>query len=268
VSPVLQRRDGAPPDLELTAVSVSFGGLQAVSDLSLSAAPGRVTGLIGPNGAGKTTTFNATTGTVEYSGSVRLGDLVLDGCSPATRAQRGLGRTFQRIALFDTMTVLDNVAMGPEMLDAGRRVWHHAAGRRRERRTALAAAEAALDRCGISDLADRPAADLSTGNRRLVELARVMASPFRFLLLDEPSSGLDAAETERFAALLAGIVDERGIGILLVEHDMALVRAVCSYVYVLDFGALLFSGSTAEALSSDVVKAAYLGSEALAGEVV
>jgi ABC-type branched-subunit amino acid transport system ATPase component len=267
VTPATARRSGARPDLELTGVSVRFGGLQAVSDLSLRAAPGRITGLIGPNGAGKTTTFNAATGTVEYTGSVRLGDDVLDRWSPAARAQLGLGRTFQRIALFDTMSVLDNVALGPEMLDAGRRVWRHAAGLRRERRAELAAAEQALDRCGISGLADRPAADLSTGNRRLVELARAIASPFRFLLLDEPSSGLDAAETERFAGLLEAIVDERGIGLLLVEHDMALVRAVCSYIYVLDFGALVFSGETADVLSSDVVKAAYLGRDALAGEV-
>ena len=259
--------NSAGPALELTEVSVHFGGLTAVSNLSLSAPAGRITGLIGPNGAGKTTTFNAAAGTVEHSGSVRLGEHRLDHCSPAVRAQRGLGRTFQRIALFDTMTVLDNVAMGPELHAAGRRVWRHGVGSRRERRAALAAAEVALDTCGIADLADQPAADLSTGNRRLVELARAMASPFRFLLLDEPSSGLDASETERFAPLLRGLVAERGIGILLVEHDIALVRAVCSYIYVLDFGSLLFSGDTDTALSSEVVKAAYLGSEALAGEI-
>jgi ABC-type branched-subunit amino acid transport system ATPase component len=103
--------------------------------------------------------------------------------------------------------------------------------------------------------------DLSTGQRRLVELARAMATPFHFLLLDEPSSGLDVVETERFGQIISRFVAETGIGILLVEHDMALVSGVCSYIYVLDFGNLIFQGPCAEVLSSETVRAAYLGSD-------
>jgi ABC-type branched-subunit amino acid transport system ATPase component len=119
-----------------------------------------------------------------------------------------------------------------------------------------------MDHCGISSLAAKTVGDLSTGQRRLVELARALAGDFRFLLLDEPSSGLDVGETEQFAAILSGVVQREGIGILLVEHDMALVRAVCSYIYVLDFGRLIYEGTAADVLSAEIVKAAYLGSEA------
>ncbi|HET9772517.1 MAG TPA: ATP-binding cassette domain-containing protein, partial [Acidimicrobiia bacterium] len=134
-------------------------------------------------------------------------------------------------------------------------------GRRHERAVCVEAAERALDRCGISHLASQIVGDLSTGQRRLVELARVLAGGFRFLLLDEPSSGLDVNETETFAAILRSVLAEEGIGILLVEHDMALVRAVCSYIYVLDFGQLIYEGPAAAVLKSAAVKAAYLGSE-------
>jgi ABC-type branched-subunit amino acid transport system ATPase component len=122
----------------------------------------------------------------------------------------------------------------------------------------------ALHRCDIEALQSQTAGDLSTGQRRLVEIARAIATPFRILLLDEPSSGLDVAETEQFGRILLGVVADRGIGILLVEHDMTLVRQVCDYAYVLDFGKLVFAGVTSEVLSSDVVRAAYLGSEAVA----
>jgi ABC-type branched-subunit amino acid transport system ATPase component len=124
-----------------------------------------------------------------------------------------------------------------------------------------------MSHCGITHLANRTVGDLSTGQRRLVELARAMAGDFRFLLLDEPSSGLDVNETERFAEILQGVMEREEIGILLVEHDMALVRAVCSYIYVLDFGRLIYEGTAADVLSAEIVKAAYLGSEAAEVEV-
>jgi ABC-type branched-subunit amino acid transport system ATPase component len=115
---------------------------------------------------------------------------------------------------------------------------------------------------GIADLAGRPVAALSTGQRRLVELARCLAGEFDMLLLDEPSSGLDALETQRFGEILTRVVAERGAGILLVEHDMALVMTVCHYVHVLDFGTKIFEGTAAEVGSSEIVRAAYLGTEA------
>jgi ABC-type branched-subunit amino acid transport system ATPase component len=252
------------PDLTVEGLSVRFGGLVAVDNVSLRARGGIITGLIGPNGAGKTTTFNSCTGlNSPTAGSVHLGERRLDHHSTAWRARLGLGRTFQRMELFDTMTVRENVALGPEALLAGRRRWM---GRLfstpAERGLCLDRADEAIAECGISHLASETVGDLSTGHGRLVELARAIASGFRFLLLDEPSSGLDVSETEGFARILRDLVERTGIGILLVEHDMALVRAVCSYIYVLDFGKLIYEGPAAEVLASEVVKAAYLGSEA------
>jgi ABC-type branched-subunit amino acid transport system ATPase component len=249
-------------DLELTEISVHFGGLMAVDAVSLRAEPGTITGLIGPNGAGKTTLFNATTGIVPSAGSVRLGARRLDGLTTAARAQAGLGRSFQRMELFDTKTVFENVALGPEMLLAGQRTWKHLWCPPGERNEIRERTHDAIVRCDLESIMGRPVADLSTGQRRLVELARAMASPFGVLLLDEPSSGLDVRETEHFAGILCDLVEREGTGILLVEHDMALVRAVCSYIYVLDFGKLIFSGTTGDVLSSPTVRAAYLGSEA------
>jgi ABC-type branched-subunit amino acid transport system ATPase component len=253
------------PALRITNLTVRFGGRTAVEDLSLEALAGRITGLIGPNGAGKTTTFNACTGVVTlHSGSIRLFDRALEGLRPSGRAQLGLGRTFQRIELFDTMTVRENVAMGPEGLMAGRRPWTQLLASRRERRQIDQFVDEAVHRCNLEDLQSRTAGSLSTGQRRLVELARAIATPFRVLLLDEPSSGLDVVETEQFGRILQSVVTERGIGILLVEHDMALVRQVCEFAYVLDFGRLIFAGNTSEVLASEVVRAAYLGSELVA----
>ena len=253
-----------PPDLTLVDLTVRFGGLVAVDNVSMHAAAGAATGLIGPNGAGKTTTFNAMAGTVAAaSGSVRLGDHRLDGLSPARRAQLGLGRTFQRMELFDSMTVRENVTAGPEMRMAGLHSWTHVASTRARDAELRARTDAAIDRCGIGELAARSVSDLSTGQRRLVELARAIASAFDFLLLDEPSSGLDPTETERFIAILRSVIDDEGIGLLVVEHDMALVRALCSTIYVLDFGELLCHGPAAEVLGSDIVRAAYLGTDAV-----
>jgi ABC-type branched-subunit amino acid transport system ATPase component len=221
--------------------------------------------LIGPNGAGKTTLFNACTGNVVASaGSVRLGEHGLSGKTPAERARCGLGRTFQRIELFDSMTVLENISMGVEARLSGGRPWHQVVATRAERRSVAERAEEAIERCGITVLAGRMAGSLPTGQRRLVELARALACAFDFLLLDEPSSGLDVDETEHFRAVLEDAQRREGIGVLLVEHDMALIRAACTYTYVLDFGKLIGQGPMAEVLESEVVQQAYLGTEEVA----
>lgn len=251
------------PDLTIDEVTVRFGGRTAVDRLSLHAHAGAITGLIGPNGAGKTTTFHATTGVVKpASGRVWLGDEPLHGTSVAGRARRGLGRTFQRTELCGSMTVAENVALGRECALAGRTWWGQLLASPSHREQVRARTEAALDRCGIRHIADRSAADLSTGQRRLVELARAVTTGSRFLLLDEPSSGLDEDETARFAQILLDLLERDGTGILLVEHDMTLVRAVCTQVYVLEFGRLIHHGDTEDVLSSPTVRAAYLGEEA------
>lgn len=250
------------PPLSVSGLTVQFGGLLAVNDVTLRAAAGTITGLIGPNGAGKTTTFNACTGVVPCSrGRIELGEHALNGRPTAARAALGLGRTFQRMELYNSMTVAENVRLGPEAFFAARRPWSQLICPRRERREITERADAAMGRAGLSALASAVVADLSTGQRRLVELARAMATPFRFLLLDEPSSGLDVIETQQFGRILADFVAETGTGILLVEHDMALVAGVCNYIYVLDFGNLIYEGPVAEVVASDTVRAAYLGSE-------
>jgi ABC-type branched-subunit amino acid transport system ATPase component len=151
--------------------------------------------------------------------------------------------------------------MGPEGVLSSRRPWGQFWAPSAQRREIAERSHEAMRRCGLEAHAQRRVRDLSTGQRRLVELARAIASPFRFLLLDEPSSGLDVHETEEFGQVLSAHVRDTGIGVLLVEHDMALVADVCSAVYVLDFGRLIWSGPTSEAMTSEVVRAAYLGGE-------
>jgi ABC-type branched-subunit amino acid transport system ATPase component len=226
----------------------------------VQAPAGRITGLIGPNGAGKTTTFDACSGLVTPA----AGRIVLDGrlisrWSPARRARAGLGRTFQRADLFESMTVRENVAMGAESGCAGINPLTHLLARPQEIATRDEATNGALALCGLDGLAGRPVSTLSTGQRRLVDLARCLAGDYKILLLDEPSSGLDRTETSRFGEVLERVVRERGVGILLVEHDIPLVLGICKWIYVLDFGQLIFEGTAADVASSAVVQAAYLG---------
>jgi ABC-type branched-subunit amino acid transport system ATPase component/branched-subunit amino acid ABC-type transport system permease component len=251
--------------LGVDRLTVRFGGLVAVNDLSFGAPMGRITGLIGPNGAGKTTTFNACSGLNRPSnGRILLHGKDISSLSPAARARLGLGRTFQVMQLCESLTVFDNVALGRESSQAGgHAVTQLVATPTSERIRAVAAAEA-LELCGITALSGLQAGSLSTGQRRLVELARCLAGPFDLLLLDEPSSGLDRAETATFGHVLQRVVGERGCGILLVEHDMSLVMNVCSYLYVLDFGVLIFEGDAAAVGASPIVRAAYLGDDSVA----
>ena len=249
--------------LACEGIVVRFGGLVAVNGQTLAAPRGRITGLIGPNGAGKTTTFNACTGLVRPSeGKVFLFGEDVTHAPPQARARKGLGRTFQRMELFDTLTVRENVKLGREAAMAGRNPLKHIRATVGEAGTLRKLTEEALEHCGIAHLANRRPADLSTGQRRLVELARCLAGEFPVMLLDEPSSGLDGKETEAFGRILRDVVAERNVGILIVEHDMALVMSTCNYIHVLDFGSPIFEGTPTEVANSPVVRAAYLGSEA------
>jgi ABC-type branched-subunit amino acid transport system ATPase component/ABC-type branched-subunit amino acid transport system permease subunit len=248
--------------LELREVTVRFGGVTAVDEASLRAPTGRITGLIGPNGAGKTTTFDVCSGLLKPAdGAAALDGRSLVHVGPSGRARAGLGRTFQRIELFDTQTVWENVRIGGEGPAAGANPLRHLRSSRNVERQVRQATADALELCGLTAIHNVAAGELSTGQRRLVELARCLAGPYRIILLDEPSSGLDRVETERFGEILARVVAERGLGVLLVEHDTALVMDVCEHIYVLDFGRMLFDGSPEEVASSPVVRAAYLGDE-------
>ena len=260
VGDVPRQRTPEGDGLQVRDLRVAFGGLVAVNGLSFSVPLGRITGLIGPNGAGKTTTFDACSGlNRRVGGQVLLRGKELTKVGASARGRLGLGRTFQRMALCDRLTVAENVALGRESALGGASVLGQLLATRSQRTDTLAAARSAMDLCGITELAGTQAGALSTGQRRLVELARCLAGQFDVLILDEPSSGLDHAETEALARIMHRTVAERGCGILLVEHDMSLVMNVCEYIYVLDFGELLFEGDPPGVAASPEVQAAYLG---------
>jgi ABC-type branched-subunit amino acid transport system ATPase component/branched-subunit amino acid ABC-type transport system permease component len=252
--------------LAVEHLTIHYGGAVAVDDVSFVAHTGSITGLIGPNGAGKTSIFNACSGLLKpTSGRVLIHGVDATRSGPSARARLGLGRTFQRVQLFESLDVRTNVRLARVGALAGSNPARQVIGRRGDAHLVEAATEAAIELAGIGAFVDTPVEHLSTGQRRLVELARVLAGPFDMILLDEPSSGLDQTETQRFGEILRHVVERRGVGIFLVEHDMALVEQTCERVYVLDFGRLLFEGSTAETLGSEVVRAAYLGSNDAAG---
>jgi branched-chain amino acid transport system ATP-binding protein len=237
------------PALSVQDVSVRFGGLQALDAVALDVAAGEVHGLIGPNGAGKTTLFNVITGLQRpTSGRVRLGAHDVTGIKPHARSRLGLGRTFQRLELFGTLSARENVQMAAEVqqhkLTSGR--------------TPAEEADYQLARVGILHVANEPTDSLPTGLARLVEMARALATSPSVLLLDEPSSGLNADETLDVGTVLRQLASE-GMGVLLVEHDMTLVMAICARVDVLDNGFVIARGDPATVQANPVVQEAYLG---------
>jgi branched-chain amino acid transport system ATP-binding protein len=250
--------------LAVSAVSVRFGGVLALDDVSLEAAPGHVTGLIGPNGAGKTTLFNVVSGLHHPDhGSVHLFGRDVTALAPPARARLGLARTFQRLELFGSLTVEENVLVGLESTA----VWWHRRHRRgrqgsgtvdeADRRRAARAARI-LAEVGLTSVAGVQASTLPTGLARMAELARALAIDPRLLLLDEPGSGLDRTESEVLGDLLVRLASS-GVAVLLVEHDMELVMRVCDPIHVLDFGHVIASGAPAQVRGDPAVQAAYLG---------
>jgi branched-chain amino acid transport system ATP-binding protein len=239
--------------LRVDDIAVRFGGLKALSGVSLRCPAGQVTGLIGPNGAGKTTLFNVVTGLQRPdSGRVHLGDRDITRAGIERRARAGLARTFQRLEVFGSLTVRENVQLAAEI---------HRGWRRRDP-APVAVADELLARVGLTALADMQAGLLPTGSARLLELARALAISPTTLLLDEPGSGLDESETRQLGALLQELAAE-GTAVLLVEHDVELVMRVCTHVYVLDFGQLLFEGTPAHVQADVGVQQAYLGAESV-----
>ncbi|HEY1698216.1 MAG TPA: branched-chain amino acid ABC transporter permease/ATP-binding protein [Trebonia sp.] len=256
-------RKALSASLAVENLTIRYGGAVAVDNVTLAVRAGMITGLVGPNGAGKTSIFNACSGLLRpAAGTVMLHGADITRASPSRRAQLGLGRTFQRVQLFESLDVQTNIRLARESALAGRNPLRQVVGRRGDMREIDRATAAAIELTGIGSYVDSPVEHLSTGQRRLVELARALAGPFDTILLDEPSSGLDAAETGQFGDILLRAVAEHGLGVLLVEHDMALVQQTCAKVYVLDFGCMIFEGTAAEMLTSQSVRAAYLGASA------
>ena len=256
--------------LACAGVTVRFGGLVAVRSIDLEVPPATMVGLVGPNGAGKSTLFGVLSGLVKpVSGEVRLNGREISTESPQARAALGLARTFQHPELFAGLTVREHLVLAHRIRHDKARVWSDlfTFGSLHPRDPGeQVAVDALIELLGIEAVADRMALGLPLGVARLVELGRALATAPSILLLDEPSSGLDSGETQQFEATLGGVVRERGISVLLVEHDVELVMRICSSVYVLDFGLLIASGTPEEVRTSPAVRAAYLGEDLPSGD--
>jgi branched-chain amino acid transport system ATP-binding protein len=246
--------------LDARGVTKTFAGITALNDVSLDVDEREIVGLIGPNGAGKTTFFNCLLGIVKLD----AGTVVFDGRDLARvptyrRARLGIGRTFQRIELFSGMTPREHFLVAERVRNGRGALWKDILFLGRPSADENARANAMLELLGIAAVADRPVESLSLGVGRLVEIGRALMTGPKLVLLDEPSSGLDRHETEALTVKLRAVQKERGIAILLVEHDVDFVRSLVQRVFVLDFGTLIASGPTAEVFADDAVRRAYLG---------
>ncbi len=243
-------------------ISKAFGGIDALVNLDLDVEAGEAVGIAGPNGAGKTTLFNCLLGLVEPdAGTVELDGRRIDRLPTWRRSRLGIGRTFQRLALFEGMTVAEHLLVAEQARRGGISFVRDLVERSEPRPSELERVDATLELLGLTDLADRPVEGLSLGHARLVELGRALMGSPRLLMLDEPSSGLDAAETARLAGILTDLRHRSGTAVVLVEHDLQLVEAVVDRLYVLDFGQLLAVGTVRDVLADERVRQAYLGTD-------
>ncbi|MCU1463167.1 MAG: transporter related [Acidimicrobiales bacterium] len=246
--------------LEATGISKRFGGIEALSELSLFVDAGDAVGLVGPNGAGKTTLFNCLLGLLRPdTGRVIFDGRDLGGMPIHRRARFGIGRTFQRMELFTEMTGREHLLVAERARRRDGALWKDLLNRGGPSADEIGRVDATLDLLGITDVADLPVEALSMGHGRLVELGRALMTEPKLLLLDEPSSGLDRTESLALSGVLARVQDERTTAILLVEHDLDMVLRSVSRLYVLDFGVLIADGPTAQVMADAGVRRAYLG---------
>jgi len=257
---------GASGGLDISGVTVRFGGLTALDDVSLSAAPRQVTGIIGPNGAGKTTLLNAACGFVRpQSGTITFDGHELTGIRPHRLASLGIARTLQGVGLFRGLSVVENVMVGATH-SARAGFWSGFLGlprSDRDERRLREEAVRALSRVGVEDLADSMPETLAYGRRKRVALARALVGHPRLLLLDEPASGLSEKELPELGDLIKTLAGEAGV--VVIEHRMDLVMSVCDTIFVLDFGRLIATGTPEQVQADPAVTAAYLGSDVSAG---
>jgi branched-chain amino acid transport system ATP-binding protein len=243
-------------------LTVRFGGLVAVNDVSFEVPEGGIVSMIGPNGAGKTTFFNALTGLYDLNtGRVYLGQRDITGLSPHRIAALGIGRTFQNIRLFGLMTAEENVkvAMHTHLRSGVFRTVLHTPGQRREEREARDTARGLLDFVGIGRAANEYARNLSYGDQRRLEVARALALRPKVLLLDEPTAGMNPRESAQFTQFVHRVRDEKGLSVLLIEHDMSVVMQVSERITVLDRGERIAEGTPEAIRNNPRVIEAYLG---------
>ncbi|MGH9211477.1 MAG: ABC transporter ATP-binding protein [Acidimicrobiales bacterium] len=248
--------------LQATGISKRFAGIRALDDVRIEVGPGQCVGLIGPNGAGKTTLFDCLTGRLTPDrGDVSFRGHKLGGLSGSQRARLGLARTFQRVELFAGMTVGEHVLVAVQARSRRARLWRDLVGQSAPHTADRELIDDIVDIVGLSSDVDRPVEALTLGQARALELARALACDPALLFLDEPSSGLDRREAEAMADVLAQVRDASGVAILLIEHDVPLVRKLAERLYVLDAGRLVADGPTATVLDDPEVRTAYLGTE-------
>jgi branched-chain amino acid transport system ATP-binding protein len=249
--------------ISVDEVTVRFGGVVAVNHASMGVPAGEIRGLIGPNGAGKTTLFDTITGMrAPSSGTVHFDGIDITTRSAVWRSRNGIRRTFQRQQPFGWLTVEDNVLVALDYRGGGGGLIADLVSfptRRNIESDRRARARAAVEQCGLSDVRDVAAGKLSIGKIRLLELARAIVDEPRALLLDEPTSGLEEQESHRFAQIVRDYRDRTGAAVLLVEHDVPFVMALCDRVTVLNLGEVIAEGTTDEIANNPAVRAAYLG---------
>lgn len=250
----------AGPLLSLRGVCKSFGGIQAVSQITFDVQPGECVGLVGPNGAGKTTLFNCVCGQLRpESGEIVFDGTDLNGLPTYKRARLGIGRTYQRVEVFTDMSVRDHLLVAERARRGEGRLWRDLLNLSKPTADEMERVAATLELVGITRLADTSVNALGLGNCRLVELARALAAEPKILLADEPSSGLDLHETTEVAAVLRTVQRERGTAVLLVEHDLSMVGEVVDRAIVMDLGSMLAEGTFDEVMAEKSVRDAYLG---------